>query len=242
MIVLKIKLNTSSRLLYTTPLCGMKHFLLAANILTHQKLTTLIILMLMVYSWSHPDGSLCPINVQSNYQYTECNCLQSQFQYHQWLWHNSSSITVPMYVNMWNCQYHWILFFLEATYICAQTSLLQNELLTWYSRQSWQYLMQLYSKAPISWGSMRSRKKVEFANAHHHVFNIVFSSLGIDELVVSLQSVLYCLPTLLFVLLHCWMRNSIASVSECMIQLASPSIIPPALQSLPMVILALLPR
>ena len=91
----------------------------------------------------------------------------------------------------------------------------------------------------------------EFAIAHHRLFkgvyNIVFLSLvsyvGISVLVVSLQSVPYCVPTPLFVLLHCWMRNSVASVSERMIQLAlsltSSPYIASDLEPLPMVILAL---
>ena len=40
---------------------------------------------------------------------------------------------------------------------------------------------------------------------------------GIDILVMSLQSVPYCLPTPMFVLVHYWMKNSMASVSEHMI-------------------------
>ena len=96
------------------------------------------------------------------------------------------------------------------------------------------------------------RDKFEFAIARHHLFKCIqccifeFSIyVGFDVLIVSLQSVSYCLPTPLVVLLHCWMRNSIASVSERMIQLAvsftSSPCITSDLEPLPMVIFTLLP-
>ena len=95
-------------------------------------------------------------------------------------------------------------------------------------------------------GRMHSCDKFEFTNARHRLLFIqccIFKSsiyVGIDVLVVSLKSVYPLHP---FVL-HCWMRNSIASVSECMIQLAllltsSPHILS-NLEPLPTVILTLL--
>ena len=99
---------------------------------------------------------------------------------------------------------------------------------------------------------VHSCDKFKFANAHHRLFKCIqcciFESgiyVGVDVLVVSLQSVPYCLRTLPFVLLLCWMRNSIASASEyIMIQLAlsftSFPRITSTLELLPMVILILL--
>ena len=59
-----------------------------------------------------------------------------------------------------------------------------------------------------------------------------------------LQHALYCLPIPPIVLLHCWVRNSIANASECMIRLAisltSCRCIASTLEPLLMVILTLL--
>ena len=102
-------------------------------------------------------------------------------------------------------------------------------------------------------GSTRSRDKFEFAIALHRLFKCVqhciFESSiynSIDVLInLHVHSVQYRLPTLSFVLLHCWMRNSIARVSEHMIQLAlsltSSPRIASDLELLPMVILTFLP-
>ena len=94
-----------------------------------------------------------------------------------------------------------------------------------------------------------SRDKFEFVNACHRLFKCIqryiFKSsiyVGINVLVVSLQSVQYCLLTPPFVPLDCWIRNSIASVH--MIQLAlsltSSPRIASNLEPLLMVILTLL--
>ena len=100
-------------------------------------------------------------------------------------------------------------------------------------------------------GRTHSHDKFEFTNAHHRSFTCIqcciFESsiyVGINAFVVSLQSVPYCLPTLSFILLYCRIRNSIASVSERMIQLAllptsSPCIVSD-LEPLQMVIITLL--
>ena len=82
-------------------------------------------------------------------------------------------------------------------------------------------------------GHPHSYNKFQLANTRHRSFkcmilsNIVYFQVwcGIDVLIVSLQSVLYCLPTPPFTLLHCWMRNSIASISKHTIQLALMSVI-----------------
>ena len=75
-------------------------------------------------------------------------------------------------------------------------------------------------------GCMYSRDNFEFTNARHYLFKCIqcciFKSsiyVGINVLVVSLQSVPYSLPTPLFFLLHCWMKNSIDRLSDRMIQL-----------------------
>ena len=61
--------------------------------------------------------------------------------------------------------------------------------------------------------------------------------VGIDVLVVSLQNVPCCVLTLLFVLLHRWMRNSIACVP---VGALTHQRISSDLELLPMVILTLL--
>ena len=71
------------------------------------------------------------------------------------------------------------------------------------------------------------------------MLTILYSSVSnvvlVCNVVASLQSVPYCLPSPSFVLFHCWMRNLIASVSERMIQLAvSLTSIASALEQLPL--------
>ena len=96
-------------------------------------------------------------------------------------------------------------------------------------------------------GCMHSRDKFKFANACHHLFKCIqryiFESniyVGMDVLVVSLQSVLYCLPTLPFVLFYCWMSNLMPHLSVWCSRSPAPHVLL-ALEPLPMIILTHLP-